>query len=182
METRRRIFLSIRFIRSMVVLLGLFLGMTWTAQAQSTATLQGTVTDPSGNTVPGAKIKATNQATGMESTTTTDNAGNYLFPSLAIGLYKVEVTSSGFQSAVVNNLKLDVATTVTKNVQLTLGQMTQTVEVTGGAPLVDTTGTSLGQVINDKSVQDIPLNGRHFTDLSLLTPGTVTPPVNGFPR
>lgn len=180
MERRRRIFLSIRFTKSMLGLLGLFLGLTWIAQAQSTATLQGTVTDPSGNAVPSAKVTATSQGTGVQSTTNTDGAGNYLFPSVPIGLYTLEVAASGFQTIVMKDLKLDVATTVTKNVQLALGQMTQTVEVTGGAPLVDTTGTSLGQVIDDKSVQDIPLNGRHFTDLSLLTPGTVTPPANGF--
>ena len=180
MERRRRIYLSIRFKKSIVVLLGLLLGLTGNARAQSNATLQGTVTDPSGNAVPNAKVTATNQATSVQSTTNTDGAGNFLFSSVPIGLYTLEVAANGFQSVVIKDLKLDVATTVTKNVQLALGQMTQTVEVTGGAPLVDTTVTSLGQVIDDKSVQDIPLNGRHFTDLSLLTPGTVTPPANGF--
>ena len=164
----------------MLVVAGLFVGLAGSARAQSTATLQGTVTDPSRNSVPGAKVKVTNQATGVESSTTTDSSGSYLFSSAAIGLYTLEVTANGFQSAVLKDLQLEVATTVTRNVQLSLGQMTQTVEVTGGAPLVDTSGTSLGQVINDKSVQEIPLNGRHFTDLSLLTPGTVTPPANGF--
>ena len=176
----RRIFLSIRWFKSMLVVAGLLVGLAGSARAQSTATLQGTVTDPSRNSVPGAKVKVTNQATGVESSTTTDSSGSYLFSSAAIGFYTLEVTANGFQSAVLKDLQLEVATTVTRNVQLSLGQMTQTVEVTGGAPLVDTSGTSLGQVINDKSVQEIPLNGRHFTDLSLLTPGTVTPPANGF--
>ena len=96
--------------------------------------------------MPGAKVKVTNQATGVESSTTTDSSGSYLFSS--VGLSTLEVTANGFQSAVLKDLKLEVATTVTRNVQLSLGQMTQTVEVTGGAPLVDTSGTSLGQVIN----------------------------------
>jgi len=73
--------------------------------------LQGTVTDPNGNSVPGAKVKVTNQATGVESSTTTDSSGSYLFSSAAIGLYTLEVTANGFQSAVLKDLKLEVATT-----------------------------------------------------------------------
>jgi len=180
MEKHRGIFLSIRFVKSTLVLLGLLTVFAWHAGAQSTAMLEGDVTDPSGNPVPGASVNARNEATGVETTITTDNAGNYLFPTLPIGVYRIAISASGFRTVVWSDLKLNVATTLTRNVELQLGEMSQTVEVQGTAPLVDTTGTSLGQVINDKDVQDIPLNGRHFTDLSLLTPGTVTPPANGF--
>src|SRR5207248_294285 len=76
--------------------------------------------------------------------------------------------------------KLDVATALTRNIQLTVGPATDKVVILAEAALVDTTTTSMGQVINDRTVQEIPLNGRHFTDLSLLTPGTLTPPANGF--
>src|SRR6266853_2451793 len=148
--------------------------------AQSTAALSGTVSDPTGAVIASAKVIATNQATGVESTTQTDTAGAYLFPSLPIGIYRIQVTAPGFQSAIVANLKLDVATAVTQNIQLTVGQATEKIEIMADAALVDTASTSMGQVINDKTVQEIPLNGRHFTDLSLLTPGTVTPPANGF--
>jgi len=163
-----------------LLLLILVLGVVWPANAQSTATLQGTVTDPAGAAVPNAKVAATNQATGVRTETASDNAGAYLIPSLLIGLYKVEISASGFQTAVFTGLKLDVATTVTKNVALTIGNASQIVEVVAMAPLVDVSTNEIGQVINDKTVQQIPLNGRHFTDLSLLTPGTVTPPANGF--
>src|SRR5579885_2431407 len=169
--------------RSAVQLLFLVLlcvGLTGSAHAQSTATLQGTVTDPTGAAIADAKVVLTNEATGVESTTQTDSAGAYLFPTISIGVYRLEVSGSGFQTAAFTGLKLPVATTVTKNVQLKIGQATETVEVTVGAPLVETSSNTLGQVINDKTVQEIPLNGRHFTDLSLLTPGTVTPPANGF--
>src|SRR6202043_1839612 len=148
--------------------------------AQSTAALSGTVSDPTGAVIASAKVIATNQATGVESTTQTDTGGAYLFPSLPIGIYRIQVTAPGFQSAIVANLRLDVATAVTQNIQLSVGQATEKIEIMADAALVDTTTTGVGQVINDKTVQEIPLNGRHFTDLSLLTTGTVTPPANGF--
>src|SRR5882762_11221947 len=148
--------------------------------AQSSASLGGTVADSSGGAVPNAKVVATNQATGVESATQTDTAGAYLFPSLSIGIYRIQVTASNFQTAVISNLKLDVATAVTQNIQLKVGAATEKIEIFAEAALVETATTGIGQVINDKTVQEIPLNGRHFTDLSLLTTGTVTPPANGF--
>ena len=150
------------------------------ATAQSTGSLGGVVTDATGATVPNAKVTATNKATGVSSTTETDSAGAYLFPSLPIGAYDIEVTASGFQKAVITDLDLPVATSVTRNIPLKIGETSVTVEITADAVMLDTTTISMGQVINNKYVQDIPLNGRHFTDLSLLTPGTITPPANGF--
>jgi len=165
----------------MFVLLGIVAsGLGNQTFAQSTASLSGTVTDGSGAAVPGAKVVAKNQATGVESATQTDTAGAYLFPSLPIGLYRLEANATNFQTTVLTDIKLEVATAQTRDLQLKIGQATVTVEITADAALVDTTTNSLGQVINDKTVQEIPLNGRHFTDLSLLTPGTMTPPANGF--
>ncbi len=172
--------LSTRSMVQVLFTLVLLLGVVWPANAQSTATLQGTVTDPAGAAVVNAKVVATNQGTAIRTETATDTAGAYLIPSLQIGLYKLEISATGFQTTVLTGLKLDVATTVTKNVSLTLGQSSQIVEVVATAPLVDVSTNEIGQVLNDKTVQQIPLNGRHFTDLSLLTPGTITPPANGF--
>jgi hypothetical protein len=180
MERSQGTALSGRSIIQALVLVVLLLGVLWPASAQSTATLQGTVTDPAGAAVPNAKVVASNEATGVLSETVTDSAGEFLFPSLSIGNYKLEITASGFQKVVLTGLKLDVASTITKNISLTLGQSSQTVEVVAVEPLVNTSSNEIGQVINDKTVQQIPLNGRHFTDLSLLTPGTLTPPANGF--
>ena len=148
--------------------------------AQSTATLGGTVIDATGAVVANAKVVATNQATGVETATQTDSAGAYLLPSLPIGTYRIQVTAQGFQSSIISNLKLEVATALTQNIQLKIGEAAEKIEIVADAALVDTTTTGVGQVINDKVVQEIPLNGRHFTDLSLLTTGTVTPPANGF--
>ena len=150
------------------------------AMAQSTATLQGTVTDASNAAVPAAKVVVHNQATGVDRTTQTDQSGAYLVPGLLPGLYTITVSANGFQSFVIRDLKLDVATTVTENAQLKVGGVTQEVVVSGGAPLVNTSTPTVGQVINQTTVQQIPLNGRHFVDLGLLVPGTVTPPQNGF--
>jgi hypothetical protein len=169
-----------RRLFQLILLCALSVHMSAVALGQSTAALSGTVTDPSTAGVPNAKVVATNQATGVASTTQTDAVGSYLFPSLPIGVYRIQVTCSGFQTATVSNLKLEVASAVTQNIQLTVGAASQTIEIIADATLVDTATNSVGQVINDKTVQEIPLNGRHFTDLSLLTPGTITPPANGF--
>lgn len=173
--------LSLRSVGVRIVFFALvFCGLVIPAMGQSTATLSGTITDATGAVVPNAKVTAINQATNVASTTRSDSDGAYLFSSLLIGKYRIEVTASGFQKAFLTDLDLPVATTVTRNVQLKVGEATETVEITAEAGVIDTTTNSMGQVINDKTVQDIPLNGRHFTDLSLLTPGTMTPPANGF--
>lgn len=164
----------------LAALILLLLGFAGPVLAQSTAQLRGTVTDPAGAAVPNAKVMVRNEATGVESSTQTDSAGAYLFPSLAIGSYRVEVTVSNFQTAVISNLKLPVATSIVQDVQLRVGQVSDEVLIVAESALVDTTTNGLGQAISEKTVQEIPLNGRHFTDLSLLTSGTVTPPANGF--
>jgi len=175
-----RPFVLARGITQLLLLGILLVGSSVATLGQSTAALSGTVTDSSGGVVPDAKVVATNQATGVASVTQTDAAGSYLFPTLPIGTYRLQVSGSGFQTATVSNLTLEVASAVTQTIQLKLGAATETLEITADAAVVDTTTTSLGQVINDKTVQEIPLNGRHFTDLSLLTAGTITPPANGF--
>ena len=171
---------TLKTVAQLFLLVLLFFGWGKTSFAQSTAVLGGTVTDPTAAVVPNARVVATNQATGVESVTQTDGAGAYLFAVLPIGIYRLAVSGTNFQTSVVSDLKLQVASTVTHDVQLKLGQATETVEITADAAIIDSTTNSIGQVINDKTVQEIPLNGRHFTDLSLLTPGTMTPPANGF--
>ncbi|HXT73248.1 MAG TPA: carboxypeptidase regulatory-like domain-containing protein [Candidatus Angelobacter sp.] len=166
-------------IRLATVVVFLF-ALNTVARAQSTATLQGAVTDTSNAAVPGAKVVVHNQNTGVDRTTQTDESGAYLVSGLLPGVYRVEITASGFQTAVIKDLTLSVATTTTENTQLQVGQVSQEVTVTGGEPLVDTSDATVGQVINQRTVQQIPLNGRHFVDLGLLIPGTVTPPQNGF--
>ncbi|MFZ0520960.1 MAG: TonB-dependent receptor [Candidatus Acidiferrales bacterium] len=168
------------FIVRVALLLLLLSCCNLSLRAQSTANLNGTVTDTSGAAIPNAKVVVTNQGTGTQWNAQTNGSGLYVVPSLPPGSYQITVSLSGFQTLVVNDLRLDVATSVTKDLQLTVGAISQQVEVTTEAPLLDTSTTGVGQVINSKTVQEIPLNGRHFVDLNLLTPGTVTPPANGF--
>lgn len=172
--------LSRRGFLSVFLWIALLCMVCGTAMAQSTAVLKGTVTDPSGAGVPNAKVVAKNQATGGEWNSQSDNTGSYLIPSLPIGNYNVTVTVAGFQKTVIQNIILAAATTVTQNVQLQVGQVDQQVLVTVETPVIDASTITMGQVIDQKTTQEIPLNGRHFVDLSLLTPGTVTPPQNGF--
>src|SRR5467141_5041150 len=108
-----------RSVFSFLLLLALlFTCFTPAALAQSTASLNGTVTDATGAAVPNARVVATNQATSVESATQTDTAGAYLFPSLPIGIYRLTVSGTNFQTAVVTDLKLQVASTLMHDVQL----------------------------------------------------------------
>jgi hypothetical protein len=162
-----------------------FVALCWfifssSASAQSTATLQGTITDPQGAIVPNAKVTVSSRAIGVERTTQSDKDGNYEFASLPPSVYRVEVQAQGFKTQVVNELTIDVARTVTQNFQMAVGEVSQEVTVSAETPVVETGTTSVGTVIDRRTVQEIPLNGRHFVDLGLLIPGSVTPPQNGF--
>jgi outer membrane receptor protein involved in Fe transport len=151
-----------------------------TALGQSTALFQGTVTDQKGGVVPNATVIVRNQATGIERTVQTDSSGNFQVAALPAGTYSVEVQAQGFKSAAVSDLSIEVARTVNKNFELQVGTLEQKVNITADTPVIETATTSVGQVINQRTVQEIPLNGRHFVDLGLLIPGSVTPPQNGF--
>jgi hypothetical protein len=150
------------------------------AWAQSTATLQGTVTDSQGASLPGATVAVRNLGTGVERTTVSDNRGEYQVASLPVGLYRVQASAPGFQSQVASDLRLEVARTAVQNFQLKVGGVAEETTVTAESPVIETATISVGQVIDQRTVQEIPLNGRHFVDLGLLIPGSVTPPQNGF--
>ncbi|MEW6208010.1 MAG: TonB-dependent receptor [Acidobacteriota bacterium] len=150
------------------------------AARQSTGTIQGAVTDQSGAVVANVKITIRNQATGLERATQTDSAGNYQIAALPVGLYRIEARAEGFQVQIVNDVLLEVSQKVVQNIQLSVGAVAQEVTITADAPVVESTTMAVGQVISQKTVQEIPLNGRHFVDLGLLIPGSVTPPQNGF--
>jgi Carboxypeptidase regulatory-like domain/TonB dependent receptor len=167
-----------RFTSLLAVFLLLASGMT--TLAQSTATIQGTVTDESGAVMTGAQVIVRGAAIGVERTTETDGSGNYQVAALPVGAYRIEVRAQGFQMTVVNDLVLEVGKVMVQNFQLKVGGVTQEVSVVADAGLVETTTSTVGQIINQKTVQEIPLNGRHFVDLGLLIAGSVTPPQNGF--
>ncbi len=167
-----------RYVSFFCLLISLALGNL--AMGQSTAVLKGTVTDALGAAIPHAKVVVKNQATGAEWNTESDNVGNYLVPALPIGPYQISVGAKGFETSVLRNITLNAATTVTENVQLQIGQVSEEISIEVDTPVIDASTIAMGQIIDQKTTQEIPLNGRHFVDLSLLTPGTVTPPQNGF--
>jgi outer membrane receptor protein involved in Fe transport len=148
------------------------------AFAQSTAALQGIIADASGAVVPGAKVVVYNQGTAEERHATSDSAGVYVIPSLPIGMYRVTVTAAGMQTVAMNNVVLEVGQTVAQNFSLHVASSNEVVEVTSSAPVVTSETVTLGQVMDQQTVQEIPLNGRHFLDMGFLVPGTLTPPQN----
>lgn len=133
----------------------------------------GTVTDASGAVVPDAAVTLTNTATNIQDHTTTNGSGVFRFVNVAPGTYTLKVEKSGFKSDQ-TNFQVAVNQAVTQNMTLNVGNAETTVEVTAQAPVLDSTSSSLGAVIEEKTVQNLPLNGRNFTQLLTLTPG-VTP-------
>ena len=166
------------FLRFSGVAIVLF--ATTTVFGQSLATVQGQVTDQTGAAVPGAGVTVTNTATSVSQTTKTDSSGNYQVPALPIGTYDVTVGASGLEKRVAKGLVLQVGRTTVQNFELKVAQASEVVTVEGQVPVIESATITVGQTIEQKTVQEIPLNGRHFVDLALLTPGTVIPPANGF--
>ncbi len=174
--------MNITRIRSMGLffVLALFLFSNQALQAQSTSTIQGTIVDAQSATVGGAKVTVRNPATGLERSVETDSSGIFSIPTLPAGNYKIEIRKDGFRTLIIGSFALDVATTAAKTYTLQVGQVAQTMEITADAPVIEAATITVGQAIDQKTVQEIPLNGRHFVDLGLLIPGSVTPPQNGF--
>ncbi len=158
--------------------------VTWVAAvpalAQSTATLRGTVTDAQGAALPGASITVRNQLTGEERTTVSDKEGTYHVPALAPGLYRLEAKLDKFQTQLMTDIRLEVAQVSVQNVKLGVGGVAEELAVVAEAPTIESSTTSVGQVIDQRTVQEIPLNGRHFVDMGLLIPGSVAPSQTGF--
>jgi Carboxypeptidase regulatory-like domain/TonB dependent receptor len=150
------------------------------AFAQTTASIQGTVTDQSGAAIVGAKVTVKNTALGIERTAQTSSTGSYEVPALPPGVYNVQVQMSGFETQLAKDLLLQVSQNSVQNFGLKVASTQEVVTVEATAPVIESTTITVGQTINQRTVQEIPLNGRHFVDLGLLIPGSVTPPQNGF--
>jgi Carboxypeptidase regulatory-like domain/TonB-dependent Receptor Plug Domain len=166
------------FIR--VVVVGLltiaFLPVRSLAQ-ETTASISGMVTDPSGAVIPEAAVKATNIATGAQRTTTTTQAGVFFFVRLPIGDYKLSVEKNGFKKQEQTGIHLDVNDKLNLNITLQVGAVTQSVTVTGAAPLLSTQTAEVSNLVGAEQTQALPLNGRAFNQLVDLVPGVA--PDNG---
>src|SRR2546426_864101 len=150
------------------------------AYGQSTTTLFGRIFDPAGAVVPGATIVMSNRATGEERRTQSDPQGNYQIAALPAGTYRIEVNAAGFQPNFVESVTIEVGRTVVQNFRVRLDNASEHVTVTANGLMIERATSSVGQAIGQRTVQEIPLNGRYFLDLSLLVPGSVTPSPNGF--
>jgi Carboxypeptidase regulatory-like domain len=160
-------------------LLGGILLLSGTGFAQlSTASLSGAVRDSSGAVVPKSKVVLKNVATAFEHTTITNDAGAYLFLDIAPGSYVVSASAPGFGEQRVPEFTLAVGQAATIDFALAVGSQTEVVTVHGATPQLDTASANLGLVVGTKQVNDLPLNGRDFTQLLTLTPG-VSPVDNG---
>src|SRR5215471_18189002 len=152
-----------------------FITLAWlplTAQT-TTGSIVGTVTDVTGAVVPGAAVTITNVDTGIATKAPTDSSGNYVVTALPVGHYSVTVEARGFKKSVSGGITLNVQDRIGVNVVLELGQITETVEVQGVAAALQTDTSYLGQVVDSQKIVDLPLNGRFFTRLAVLTAGTL---------
>jgi outer membrane receptor protein involved in Fe transport len=140
----------------------------------SGATLTGTVRDPSGGFIPNAPVSIKDLATDVVRKVTTDSAGLFTAPNLLPGDYAVTITAPGFSTEVRTGITLTVGAQQVVDVTMRVGQVTQTVEVTGEAPTVQLTSSTLGATVDATTVRELPLNGRSWTDLTNLQPGVVT--------
>ncbi|HEV2424267.1 MAG TPA: TonB-dependent receptor [Terriglobia bacterium] len=142
--------------------------------AQAVGSITGTVTDPSGGVVPGAKVTATRIETGVSQYTVTSGAGIYTIQNLVVGNYNVTADATGFKAGTASNVTLDVSQQREVNFTLALSGVTSQVKVTAAPPLLNTTNGTLGGLVNAEQVQDLPLNGRDITGLVYLQPGVVS--------
>ena len=151
------------------------------AYAQSTASIEGLITDQQGALISRAEITADDPSIGVARRAVTDDSGRYLIAALPVGDYRLEVRAPGFQTRVRERIRIEVARRVTQDFLLEVGDVSQEVTVTTTASdLIQRATISVGDVIDRERVQTLPLNGRYFLDLGLLAPGSVVPPQGAF--
>jgi hypothetical protein len=136
--------------------------------AQTTGTISGTARDQSGGVLPGAEITATHLDTGSVRTAVTDDQGRYTIPELPLGDYEIQTQMVGFQTEVRRGITLTVGRHAIVDFALPVGEISERVIVTGEASLVQTSNASLEGLIDDKTIRDLPLNGRNIVQLALL--------------
>ena len=142
------------------------------AQSQTTTgTIQGTVVDQNGAVVSGASITVRNVNTGFERTVTSNSDGFFTAPLLPLGRYRVTTSASGFANSVLENVEVTIGNTLALNIALKVGGTTETVDVTSDSEAVDTARTELSTQLNQRSVENLPINRRDFSRFALLTPG-----------
>src|SRR5713226_565226 len=159
-----------------ILLVSLWSLLAAVAQAQTfKATMNGRVVDPSGGAIVDAKVTIRNTGTNQEQTVTTGTEGNFVFPLLPPGEYALTVEATGFKREVRTGIILQVGQLALLEVQLAVGEVTSVVEVRGDVPLVQTESAALGNVVDQKKIVELPLNGRDYLQLALLQPNVFAP-------
>jgi hypothetical protein len=183
-ENRERLFQSLGHrrtsvrLRQVTSLIAIVLLFAVPVLAQSpNGTISGLVLDPTGAVIVGAEVVIANDATGLLYTTRTNNEGIYVLPNLPPGPYRLQVSKIGFKTLIKPDITLNVQDALAINFTLPIGAASETVTVTGGAPLVNTQSAAVSTVIDHNFVESLPLNGRSFNTLLQLTPGVVIAPV-----
>jgi hypothetical protein len=161
-----------KLVQKLVCLALILTGANLAAQ-QITGSIRGTVTDPSGAVVQGATVSATQTETGLTRSATTDHDGAYVLLELPVGHYQIQVEGKNFRRYIQQGITLNVNETATVSPRLTVGAETEKVEVNADAELIQNTISSLGTVVSQREVLDLPLDGRHFSALGTLQPGVV---------
>jgi len=150
----------------------LLLAFVFALHAQrTTADVLGVVTDSTGAVIPGAKVAVRNLDTNAESVATTDDGGNYIVTLLPIGRYAITSTKEGFKSWTVPEVRLAIGDRLRQDIQLQVGTIGESIEVTAASPALQTDSATVGSLINERAVQDLPLNGRNFVVLAQLAAG-----------
>jgi outer membrane receptor protein involved in Fe transport len=146
-------------------------GVVPAAAQSATASLEGTIVDQTGAVMPGVTVTVVHAATGVTRTTVTDEKGAFHLPLLPVGVYDLTTELAGFLPRKIPEINLTIGQTLTLSIQMAVSSVTETVNVSGGTPVIETTRTQVSSTINETAVQNLPVNGRNFIDFALLTPG-----------
>jgi hypothetical protein len=158
-------------VATAIALLLAFSGLPHMLRAQTTSTIEGTVTDKQGLAVSVAEVLSEGSTAAVTRSVATDGNGAYQIPGLPAGIYKLTVTSSGFTTRVFEGLELTLNRTLNFDVKLEVGRVQERVEISAEIPLLDTTSSSTGATIVPQEIENMPLNGRNYLDLLQLVPG-----------
>jgi len=140
---------------------------------QITGGIRGTVKDPTGALIHGATVTARQTETGLSRQTISDRNGDYVLLELPVGHYRLQITANGFQEYVQDGIRLNVNETASVSPRLAIGSEKVQVVVSADADMIEATVTSMGKVVQQRELEDLPLNGRNFAQLGLLQPGVV---------
>jgi hypothetical protein len=175
MRTWNRKNIACLFVRLFVLrtwtLAVLLLAMAYPSEAQVTSVIQGHISDSTGASVPKALVKVTNERTGVSRTAFSAEDGYYRIPDLLAGIYQVRVELSGFKALEKSGIEVNAQSTTNLNLELEVGEVTQTIEVTGQDTQVETTTARISEVLGENELKSLPSAGRGIYTLTMLTPG-----------